>query len=122
MIRYAVVGAGWISQEAFMPAVAATGNSCMQAIVSGSPEAARKLADFHGVREVVAYSGYDELIASDGAVRRMRTSLRYPNPTYRSGGEKAAPLAESGGAGLFVGVAILEVALRRKVVVDRGMN
>jgi predicted dehydrogenase len=65
MIRYAVVGAGWISQEAFMPAVAATGNSRMQAIVSGSPEAARKLADFHGVPEVVAYSGYDELIASD---------------------------------------------------------
>ena len=65
MIRYAVVGAGWISQEAFMPAVAATGNSRMQAIVSGSPEAARKLADFHGVPEVVPYSGYDELIASD---------------------------------------------------------
>ena len=35
MIRYAVVGAGWISQEAFMPAVALTGNSWMQAIVSG---------------------------------------------------------------------------------------
>jgi predicted dehydrogenase len=44
MIRYAVVGAGWISQEAFMPAVAATGNSRMQAIVSGSPETARQLA------------------------------------------------------------------------------
>ena len=36
MIRYAVVGAGWIAQEAFMPAVAATENSTMQAIVSGS--------------------------------------------------------------------------------------
>jgi predicted dehydrogenase len=36
MIRYAVVGAGWISQEAFMPAVAATGNPRMQAIASGS--------------------------------------------------------------------------------------
>ena len=65
MIRYAVVGAGWISQEAFMPAVAATGNSRMQAIVSGSPEVARKLAAFHGVPEVVDYAGYDELIASD---------------------------------------------------------
>lgn len=43
MIRYAVVGAGWISQEAFMPAVALTGNSRMQAIVSGSPDAARNL-------------------------------------------------------------------------------
>ncbi|MDP3196883.1 Gfo/Idh/MocA family protein [Tabrizicola sp.] len=65
MIRYAVVGAGWISQEAFMPAVAVTGNSRMQAIVSGSPEVARQLADFHGVPEVVDYSGYDDLIASD---------------------------------------------------------
>jgi len=65
MIRYAVVGAGWISQEAFMPAVALTGNSCMQAIVSGSTDAARKLADFHGVPEIVGYEGYDALVASD---------------------------------------------------------
>ena len=60
--------------------------------------------------------------ASGGAVRRMRTSLRYPSPTYRSDSEKAAPLGESGGAGLLVGIAILEVALRWKVVVDRGMD
>ena len=65
MIRYAVVGAGWISQEAFMPAVAATGNSRMQAIVSGSPAAARSLADFHGVPEIVSYADYDALIQSD---------------------------------------------------------
>ena len=65
MIRYAVVGAGWISQEAFMPAVALTGNSWMQAIVSGSPDAARKLAAFHDVPEVVGYDGYDALLASD---------------------------------------------------------
>lgn len=65
MIRYAVVGAGWISQEAFMPAVALTGNSRMQAIVSGSPDAARKLAAFHDVPEVVGYDGYDSLLASD---------------------------------------------------------
>jgi predicted dehydrogenase len=65
MIRYAVVGAGWISQEAFMPAVALTGNSRMQAIVSGSPDAARKLAAFHGVPETIGYEGYDALLASD---------------------------------------------------------
>jgi predicted dehydrogenase len=65
MIRYAVVGAGWISQEAFMPAVATTGNSRMQAIVSGSPEAARRLADFHGVPEVLSYAEYDALLDSD---------------------------------------------------------
>jgi hypothetical protein len=33
----------------------------------------------------------------------MRTSLRYPNPSLQSGSEKAAPINESGGAGLFVG-------------------
>ncbi|OZA04883.1 MAG: glucose-fructose oxidoreductase oxidoreductase, partial [Rhodobacterales bacterium 17-64-5] len=65
MIRYAVVGAGWISQEAFMPAVTLTGNSRMQAIVSGSAEVAGKLAAFHGVPEVVGYEEYDALLASD---------------------------------------------------------
>ena len=65
MIRYAVVGAGWISQEAFMPAVALTGNSRMQAIVSGSPDAACQLAEFHGVPEIVDYADYDALLASD---------------------------------------------------------
>lgn len=65
MIRYAVVGAGWISQEAFLPAVHATGNSTVQALVSGSPEAARQLAAFHGIPEVLDYSDYDALLASD---------------------------------------------------------
>ena len=65
MIRYAVVGAGWISQEAFMPAVAATGNSRMQAIVSGRRATAQQLADFHAVPEVLDYADYDALLASD---------------------------------------------------------
>lgn len=65
MIRYAVVGAGWISQEAFMPAVAASGNSRMQVIVSGNAEGGRRLADFYGVPEVLDYIDYDALVASD---------------------------------------------------------
>jgi predicted dehydrogenase len=65
MIRYAVVGAGWISQEAFMPAVAATRNSRMQAIVSGNTGGARQLADFYAIPEVLDYADYDVLIASD---------------------------------------------------------
>ncbi|WP_417280290.1 Gfo/Idh/MocA family protein [Celeribacter sp.] len=64
-IRYAVVGAGWISQEAFMPAIKATGNSEMSVIVSGSEEAARKLATFHNVPHVVSYDGYDEMLSND---------------------------------------------------------
>jgi hypothetical protein len=45
-----------------------------------------------------------------------------PYPARVSGCEKAAPLGESGGAGLLVGVAGLKVALCWKVVVDRGMD
>ena len=44
-IRYAVVGTGWISQIAFMPSIAQTGNSEMTAIVSGNPANAEKLAE-----------------------------------------------------------------------------
>lgn len=65
MIRYAVVGAGWISQEAFMPGVAQSGNSTIAAIVTGDLEKGAKLAAFHGVPQVVAYDGYDALLASD---------------------------------------------------------
>lgn len=64
-IRYAVVGAGWISQEAFMPSIHETPNSEITAIVSGNPEAARKLADFHGIPAVYSYDDYDRMLASD---------------------------------------------------------
>ena len=43
-------------------------------------------------------------------------------PSRGSGLEEATPLCESGGAGQLVGVAVLEVALGRKVVVHRGMH
>lgn len=64
-IRYAVVGAGWISQEAFLPGIHATGNSEVTAIVSGSPEAARKLADFHSIPHVYSYEEYDRMLTED---------------------------------------------------------
>ena len=62
------------------------------------------------------------LMATAGAVRQMRTSLRFPHPARVSGGKKAAPLGESGGAGQFVVIAGLEMALRGEVVVDQGMD
>jgi predicted dehydrogenase len=61
-IRYAVVGAGWISQEAFMPAVDQTGNSEMTAIVTGNKEKARKLADFYGIKHVYGYEQFDDML------------------------------------------------------------
>jgi predicted dehydrogenase len=65
MIRYGVVGAGWISQEAFIPGVAQSGNSRIEAIVTGDLAKAQKLADFHGIPQVVSYSDYDALLAAD---------------------------------------------------------
>ncbi len=61
-IRYAVVGAGWISQIAFMPGVAQTGNSVMTAIVSGNRANAEKLAKFHNVEHIFAYEDYDKML------------------------------------------------------------
>lgn len=63
-IRYAVVGAGSISQKAFMPAVAQTKNSVMTAIVSGNQEAADQLAKFYGIEQVFSYQQYDAALAS----------------------------------------------------------
>ena len=83
----------------------------------------KKLVTPAAKRQVVAHLvANHEMSERRGAVRQMRSSLRYLYPTFVSGGEKAAPLGESGGAGLLVGVAVLEVALRRKVVVDRGTD
>lgn len=64
MIRYAVVGAGWISQEAFLPGVAQSGNSTIAAIVTGDLEKGAKLAAFHNVPQVVSYADYVALLAS----------------------------------------------------------
>lgn len=64
-VRYAVVGAGWISQIAFMPSVAQTGNSEMTAIVTGNAEKAAQLAEFYGIENVYSYDQYDEMLAAD---------------------------------------------------------
>ena len=64
-VRYAIVGAGWISQIAFMPAVEASGNAEMTAIVTGNSEARDKLAAFYGIETTCGYEGYDALLASD---------------------------------------------------------
>lgn len=63
-VRYAVVGAGRISQEAFLPSVDQTGNSTIAAIVSGNQLKARKLAEFYGVEHVFGYEQYGELLSS----------------------------------------------------------
>ncbi len=64
-VRYAVVGAGWISQEAFLPAIPQVENSVVTAIVSGSPDRAQKLAAFYDIPNVYAYEDYDAMLAAD---------------------------------------------------------
>lgn len=64
MINYAIVGAGWISQIAFLPGAAQSGNSRVAAIVTGDRAKAKQLADFHNIGAVVGYDGYDALLAS----------------------------------------------------------
>lgn len=63
-IRYAVVGAGWISQEAFMPSIEQTGNSEMTAIITGNVEKAKKLADFYNIKHIYTYDQYDAALKS----------------------------------------------------------
>ena len=64
-VRYAVVGAGWISQEAFLPGVWQTENSVVSAIVTGSEDKGRKLADFHQVPHVFGYEQYAQMLNED---------------------------------------------------------
>lgn len=63
-LRYAVVGTGWISQIAFMPSIAQTGNAEMTAIVSGNRANAEKLAAFYGIAHIYSYEQYDEMLES----------------------------------------------------------
>ena len=66
MISYAVVGAGWISQQAFLPGVAQSGNSRVAAIVTGDRAKAARLADFYGISEIAVYDEYDALLRWPG--------------------------------------------------------
>ena len=49
-VRYAVVGGGQISQQAFMPGIARTNNSELLALVTGDPVKADKLASQYGIK------------------------------------------------------------------------
>jgi predicted dehydrogenase len=62
-VRYAVVGGGQISQQAFMPGIARTDNSELVALVTGDPVKADKLASQYGIK-AWSYDQYDELLGS----------------------------------------------------------
>jgi predicted dehydrogenase len=86
-VRYAVVGAGWISQEAFMPSVEQTGNSELAAIVTGNADTARKLAEFYGISHVYPYERYDEMLKA-GVVDAVYIAL--PNSLHADFAIRAA--------------------------------
>lgn len=89
-IRYGIVGAGWISQAAFMPGVAGTGNSTMTAIVTGDPEKARALAARYGIAHTFGYDEYDSFLDA-GLVDAIYLAL--PNTMHR---DFAVPALERG--------------------------
>lgn len=62
-VRYAVVGGGQISQQAFMPGVGQTNNSELAALVTGDPVKADKLAKHYGIKPWT-YDQYDTLLKS----------------------------------------------------------
>jgi len=86
-VRYAVIGAGWISQEAFLPAVEQTGNSQVVALVSGNLGKARQLADFYGIERVVPYEEFDALAGSGGV---DAVYIATPNSSHESFALQAA--------------------------------
>jgi predicted dehydrogenase len=86
-VRYAVVGAGWISQEAFMPSVDQTGNSVISAIVTGNRANALKLANFYGIEHVFGYEQYEQML-STGLVDAVYIAL--PNSMHADFTIKAA--------------------------------
>jgi len=79
-VRYAVVGAGWISQAAFLPGVALSGNSVVTALVTGDAVKAAALAARYGIAQVYGYADYEHLLAS-GDIDAIYLAL--PNDMHR---------------------------------------
>ena len=120
MINYAVVGAGWISQEAFLPGVVQSGNSRVAAIVSGDRAKAARLAAFYGIGAVVGYDGYDQLLRgpeidavyialpndmhADYAIRAARAGkhILVEKPLAKSEDEARAMIAAARAANVFL--------------------
>src|SRR5438105_3373808 len=87
-VRYAVVGLGYISQNAVLPAFDhARKNSTLAALVSDDPEKLRRLGRKYAVEETCSYKEYDRLLASS-AVDAVYIAL--PNHLHREFTVRAA--------------------------------
>jgi predicted dehydrogenase len=88
-IRYGVVGGGSISQGAFMPGVAQTGNSVITALVTGDPVKGDRLARHYQIKSY-SYDQYPQLLAS-GEIDAVYVAT--PNFLHR---EFVVPALEAG--------------------------
>ncbi len=68
-VRYAVVGLGYIAQNAVLPAFAHAGNSELTALVSDNPTKLKKLSKKYCVPRTYSYEQYSEF---------LRTIFRMP--------------------------------------------
>lgn len=62
-VRYAVIGAGHLSQVAILPAFANTDNSRLVALLSGDPKKRQALASKYHLDRVYAYDQYEQCLA-----------------------------------------------------------
>jgi glucose-fructose oxidoreductase len=89
-VRYAVVGLGYFSQSAILPAFAnASKNSELAALVSDDPEKLRKLGRKYGAQRGYSYDQYVECLAS-GEIDAVYIAL--PNDLHREYAVRAAKL------------------------------
>ncbi len=87
-VRYAVVGLGWIAQQAVLPAFkGAAENSELVALVSDDATKLSELGDLYQIDQRYPYAAYDELLHS-GTIDAVFIAL--PNALHREYTVKAA--------------------------------
>jgi predicted dehydrogenase len=87
-VRYAVVGLGYVSQAALLPAFQHAGtNSELAALVSGDPAKLKKIARTYGVKKTYSYEQYADCLKS-GEIDAVYIGL--PNHMHRAYAESAA--------------------------------
>ena len=79
-VRYGAVGAGWITQQQFLPGVAHTGNSAVTALVSGNADKAAALGRRYGIANLYGYDDYERMLRA-GEVDAIYLAL--PNTLHR---------------------------------------
>jgi predicted dehydrogenase len=85
-VRYAVVGLGWIAQEAILPAFAkARSNSVLRALVSDDARKLRSLGRKYGVTRLYSYRDYERCLREVDAV-----FIALPNSLHREFTVRAA--------------------------------